>query len=603
MIDYLITSNDVDQANTLNALVKVRPDLTKNDVVLRTVGGFHLAYLGSPYAGFEPWETDERFYLVVGGPAPKDTNHRMRLSQSEPNNVYTRILSEAIESERNDYSGFLGGFQWVSINKSEETVQIVTDPGGTIPAYGTTTAFAIGASKELIVGSHADAIALTMGRPASIDVVSIADFLAYQTVTVPYTFYSNIQQLPAGSRANFFKNRSADIKSYWAPNEIDHTGYSICDSARDLREIFKRNVQRAASEGSGVTVLMSGGEDSRVVLSTIPEAIDKNSVTVADTNNHEARVAKRVSHALGSKWRLIERPANLYLENARASIKLSESHNLFYHAHFNGLEEKIGKNEALLGGLMADALCKASHVKKIFSYGVVTDTKPNEWRHLGTAKLLDLPPQLNEMVEKRRDIRNAELKELRPESWAEWHSLYPGTMNTNSVNYFVTRRLFHCYEPFSDSEILYWSAKTPIHWKLNRNVFQRAMKPILKKTRLMRHAKGTFPSLDWRVNGPLSFILSHSSRAKKKVHRLLKVEDANDGPWPIWKSVVNSALFSELHKYPTKAYQENLSKFLGEEVFELMEKSLVDQDPVQALCGLQVRLWADMLVDTNNFES
>lgn len=66
-------------------------------------------------------------------------------------------------------------------------------------------------------------------------------------------------------------------------------------------------------------------------------------------------------------------------------------------------------------------------------------------------------------------------------------------MRATVPNIYVNRRLFRSYEPFLGNGVVRISSAVPVGWKLNRKLFNRAMRPFLKQSRFIVHGDGWFP--------------------------------------------------------------------------------------------------------------
>jgi hypothetical protein len=381
MIDYLWGWGEPDVGLMRHALLDARPNADPATVTVIAAGGGTLVTIGEAYPGFKTMETDEHLLMVLGGPKPR---HSVNLESAEADTRYTNWLSRQLS---NNVDGLpfdvVGGFQIFKINKVEEFVEIVTDAASFVPCYATDAFKKGGPVGSALCGSHADAVAIAGGFAETIDPVSVADFLMHQTVTYPYTMYPHVYQLAPAHRMESRNGIALQATPYWLPEEKG-VYQSIKAGARDLEKILTQNVEASIANERAVTVLMSGGEDSRVILCALPSSVEKRAVTVTDFFNHEARVAHKVSKKLGAEWQLVERSPTHYLDHAEVSIKLGESHNFFYHAHFNGLEADIRIDRPILGGLMADAFCKGSHIKKIGGWSLntlLTGSVGSTWVH------------------------------------------------------------------------------------------------------------------------------------------------------------------------------------------------------------------------------
>lgn len=587
MMDYLLARGEIENEKITELLKKYSNNLEVSVQFIK-LGTWSLFYSSGFYSGFEPYQNDDYFVLVLGAPLIRGDEKNLRsFKESE----LTRLTLSTIFSRRGKgLDCFIGGFQILVFDKKTDSILIFNDKVGFVPIYCHQSKDSTSGSDKLILSSHVDILAQSLEKSPSVDTVSVADFLAFQTVTFPFTFYDGIFQLDP-SRPKIINATGVGFSEEWVANDQSPERFdTIRQSSESLYNAVKEaEDQVLAYSGGKLGLLFSGGEDSRALLCSADDPKIFKAYTVCDSHNFEAKIANTVCDKVGCSWSLIQRPPSHYLDNIHKSVRISESHNFFYHAHFNGFSVFNNKNSIFMGGLSADAFCKGSHVKKFSRFGIVRGFDKDFWQYRGTKNLLDLGPFKTHVVARRKN-RNSEVKAEFSESWQEFHSLYPATMNTNGTNYFVNRRLFRSFEPFADASIFDWSMRTPIEWKLNRRVFHLAFKRSFSKSWSIPNSKKTFPYFGYWLNGPLSWLISIFDEKIKGLKRRLRFKIKNEGPWPVWKNVVNSEAFSNLRM---QIHGSALQSLLGQELFDLLEKSLDSNDPVQALAGLHVKVWAE----------
>lgn len=586
-MDYLFSPRAEDADRLSRSLAYIRQDCDPKTLQTWRGDWGVLVSIGEPYPGFVPVESESRVILVLGGPLP-----RHELVEGDAPDRFSSWIADQLEGEQllNWGEMLIGGFQIVEILKHQKTVRVINDVGGFVPFYTHHDDNSV--TQVDGIGSHADALASAMEQKPAVDEVSVADFLVHQTTAFPHTMYQKVLQCPPGHVHELgAPNSTMNSTAYWSMDETNNP-LGIEAGAKLLRDAVTQTLQTICHYSRRVKVLMSGGEDSRVILSLVPESVDRLAFTVTDSYNREARIAQRVSKMVGADWVNAHRSDSFYLDNAKSSVRLSESHNFFYHAHFNGIHNTLQSgHEPVLGGLMADAFCKGSHVLD------KNDPVNSGWQYLGVPRPLDLPDSLGREVYLRRERHNNRLRKNRPLSWPEWHSLYPATMNTSATNYLVGRRLFRSYEVFSDFSVIDWSIRIPVPAKLKRKAFHKAFQPAFKRTWLVPHGKGTFPYFGHAVNDSLLYVTGLKKRAVRKVrHKLGFGRGVNDGPWPVWKDVVQTELYKSLMKAP----QLNL---LGADAERAYDNATRSRDPVQALAALQVKLWLDQIENFHSTES
>lgn len=138
------------------------------------------------------------------------------------------------------------------------------------------------------------------------------------------------------------------------------------------------------------------------------------------------------------------------------------------------------------------------------------------------------------------------LEQLRPTTANEWFVLYPATMRATIPNIYTTRRLFCSYEPFMCKESVKVSAAVPTQWKMNRRLFNRALKPYLEPTKWLLHADGRLPYFSWKTNIPVQFPTWFYRQVAKRTG-LIK---GNQGSWGDWLQMLKSPEW----KKTTEAY-------------------------------------------------
>jgi len=578
MIDFLFSVDPTTETGLADALAHSRPG--DDQTTAAYVGDWGvLVTRGSAYAGFGAVDTDGYLVLVLGGPLPRDNDSVAAGNAADDG---TRWILERWKRQnviRWD-DDLVGHFLVLCIDKQQKTAELVTDINAFVQSY-------ICEHGPMVLGSHADAVAQAAGCVHEVDPVSVADFLTFGTVTYPFTMYGPVKHLAPASITRIDGDGRWTAAAYWEPRET--VGFDgIGDAAERLRDILTANVKRMCAGQGTVGLLMSGGEDSRAVASLVPETTRVQAVTITDSFNREARIAERVCTTLGVDWQSVQRSPTHYLDHAADSVRLSESHNFFMHAHVNGFVQSLPRDCRVLGGLAADAFCKGVHIKQRAFLGYAFAACAGSWQ-FGNGGV-DTPRR--DAVEERRHKYNDAIRNSRTNSWAEWHSLTPAAMNTDLSFLAINRRLFASYEPFVDAQVVKLSAAVPQDWKLNRRLFHRAMRPVLRRTWRIPHGDGRYPYFGPRAN----FLLRRPLALTRRIKRRLGIRAANDGPWPLWDEVARDPRFSEI----CPRYAETLpdeSPVAGRDaVLDLLRVCDEQERATPTFRSLHVKLWLASLV-------
>ncbi len=574
MMDFLFSFDRSREPELAEALARFGP---RNRSFQRSYSGGWgvLVTAGMAYPGFETIETDRHIIVVLGGPLPRNDVSIAAGNESDDGTRW--ILNSWKTHGRVLWSEELvGSFLVFCVDKHDACADVVTDINAFIPAY-------ISDGMDRILGSHSDAVALASGCAYDIDPVSVADFLTFSTVTYPYTMYKAVKYMPPASVTSVSAAGEKRSVVYWRPVERGGFG-NISDAADELRAIITANIKRICAGHKRIGLLLSGGEDSRIVAAMIPEQTCAGAVTITDSYNREARIAQAVCRSSGVDWDLLTRTPAHYINHAEESIRLSESHNFFTHAHINGFADHLPSGCRIMGALGADAFCKGVRSKgKPFPFLKIY-TRSNDWKF----GMVDSGISCMDSVLLRREYFNDDLKAMRPGSWAEWHNLYPACMTAGLSHGIVNRRLFPAYEPFLDGMVVNFSASVPQGWKLNRRLFHRAMRPVLKDTWRIPHGEGWFPYYGNWLNLPVNI----SNRIIKKIRKKASWKARrNEGSWPIWDNVVADPAYERIR--PDEASLESRMLQMGENeaLSGILKACEGNRSSNFKLRSLQIELW------------
>jgi len=589
MIDFLFSFDTSMKQNFLSSLGKYRQELNGTQKIFLGNWGT-LVTIGRAYPGFCPVETDKHIVVVLGGPLPRK-DFTVANGEIEDDGTKWIIDHWKIKKDLIWDEDLVGHFLVVCIDKEMKCIEVVTDINSFVPVYEFK-------SKEqrikynITLGSHADALALATGQEKNIDPISIADFLTYNTVTFPYTLYCNIKELLPGSIISYNSSGQNFVDQYWVPKEKTCT-MTFQQAAKELREIIKSNIERICAGQKRVGILMSGGEDSRAVATLIPKSVSTQAITFVDSINREAKIAEKVCKKLGIQWKPVIRTPTHYLDNAKSSLRLSESHNFFLHAHANGFVKYLPSEVRTLGALASDSFFKGHRIQGLKKWGITLKINTEKWQFVNQESINYFSSDLRKSLLERRLQRNTKLKLVRPNSWAEWHSLHPATMCTDFTYLIINRRIFSSYEPFCDAKVFKLSNEVPQSWKINRRLFHAAMKPIFKKTWFIPHGNGFFPYFGIKVNTPLLVYRAIKTKISKHLYQLgILSRPKNEGPWPEWADVVASLDFKKLYTELAEKIDTSLRKFV------IMDESL--NSPIQNLIQLHLLLWFSELNDSSD---
>lgn len=541
MSDYIFSSIPVEKDALTSALSHIY--LNSDPKCIEFHGGWgSLAVSEGLYFGFQPYETQEHLIAIIGGPLLKFSgNEFLAWSQNGfegTKRIYDRWLSGQLRVE-NDLSG---PFVILVIDKVKNKSLVITDLMNFIPVWS------LGNESEGFVhSSYVDAIAmLKKFGQRDLDAASAAEFTHTGVVTYPHSMYRNIYQLPPASQITFdnaSKAQTAD--EYYRFDQIDFNSDVDLFGAK-LNRAVKEYVSEATEYFDDLALFISGGEDSRAVLSFLPQEKNRSAFIFLDEFNREGRIAEKAAKAYGASFKLITRDRLNYLKIIKPASRLVGSGGQYFHAHTYNYSDQAGLRNygAVFGGFAADRLLKGEYVKKSKVCGLLPFLPQFQRRKQVDRRLVNgalFSPEIRSEIQRRHANHLAQIQAFRPDdSVVEWSKIWPSSMALGAPNTHANRRLFRSYEPFFDNEVVKLSATIPVSKKLNRRVYHSAMKRQFAKSKSLRHANGCYPYLSKWSNIPIHGMFWFLSYLKRKMK-----PSVNDGPWGDWRFMVQSDLWKE----------------------------------------------------------
>ena len=500
MNDFLIQLGaDVD-AQRLAALLRDRPIVSAHPVRLFKFPWGVVAVQPPVARGYAPlYDAAAQTLVACVGRARFIAADHERHGESGFNALFREKLASAAASAASD--AVTGMF--AAVECTAAGVRVFTDPMAFLPVYVGRD----GADRVVAVGTHADSVAALAGRATDFDPVSLADLLVNQYVTFPYTTRRGVMQLEPASLTEFDATGGVRTTVFWRPCEPTHDQWPRpADLEAQLGAALKAAAEDVSRGASRIGLTLSGGLDSRVVLSLIPRERVAGAITYATRENYELAIARRVAAAAGVPHHVAWRNEEFYAELMPRAVSLvgtelrGDSHG--FAIVDNALDESF---DLIAGGFLSDTLFKGHYL----SAGVKGRLRPMpahaRLRRSAVAaarKLGVLPPaagkshyfddarrmaarlksDVREALAERRRVRLEQLRQVRPESAEEWLRFWPASRCDGSYGPQANTRLFTADELFMHRRVIEVAARMPLREKvdgrLTKRLFPRLYGPL-----------------------------------------------------------------------------------------------------------------------------
>jgi len=453
-----------------------------------------------------------------------------------------------------------------------------------------------------VFSSHPDVLADALGESRRWDMTSLAQFVMTGCLTPPHSHYANIRAMEAGSIATLTidegRARHEQRRKYFRFDFQVERRASEWELAEELASGFKAAVRRRALPIFGKTAIaLSGGLDSRAILSAVGTGEHIGAFTLFDKPNAELRVAERIAGACHVKLNAFARDPEYYGRTAELGVRISAGMGSVGSNHFLGACENIRASgfQNLLTGCHCDYLFK----------GLAFNTTEDRW--LRTQKLAPfrfefyrphfrVAPKLEEAVECRlKDLffEHAR-KHLTEEDWLEIERkrTFPLAYEGDLVQRMVPQRVLPWSSIVVDSELIRTYLKIPIRFKLNASIFRKMMTFVCPKAVLDIPDSNTGAAIN---SAKWSFAVRRCTAAilNRMSQRLLPGLHTR-GSWLNWDYYVHhSPVVRDLWTRETSGAQGVLREIMGPERFRADVQDYRGRNVQLFVRLLTLKIWLD----------
>lgn len=378
-----------------------------------------------------------------------------------------------------------GAYALVAV--ANDFVMVATDPMASVQVY------VARASNGRIsaIGTHPDLVARLAGGDYDVDPVSVADFLNNGIPCCPYTMHRSVRELAPGTvlavAVDAGRVQTEEENVHWSPPAAEAPE----TDERELIEEFRKNWIRAVHDrcdGEFIGAQLSGGLDSRLVLAAIPPSKRCVTLTLCDTINREARIARQVAAAHGRDWVTLDREKEYLGLTALPNTRFTGCEGEWHHGHSVLFKQKLLDMgvDTVFTGLFMDNNFKGYYGRDIARVPRLMGLLPPVYR----ARSVDYANEISSFtreqivascvegsIERRREFA---AKHPAQNRWSacEWLDALPISQSCDNTGWVVERRVFPLKIPVLDRRLVDLAFRVPIDMKM-KGFFERAIVPLL----------------------------------------------------------------------------------------------------------------------------
>jgi len=200
-------------------------------------------------------------------------------------------LTRADDTAINRFEGLFAAVAWQAL---ERRAWVLNDQTSNLNLYY------IERPEGLWASTVALPLALALG--VGLDAAGVREFFARGTLLTPRSLFAGIQRLDMGERLEY---RAGQVRrsTHWTPFQSPRPQRNLAAAAEALSDLAIDRVKRLAAPGEPVISDLTGGYDSRLIVTAAAAAGRLSAVTVDGPHGHgDVEIAKRVAAELG--WEL-----------------------------------------------------------------------------------------------------------------------------------------------------------------------------------------------------------------------------------------------------------------------------------------------------------
>ncbi len=505
--------------------------------------------------------------MILGRPVI-EVSEWIKFNKLETSYISKILIRKYLDLEINDFCNQLNGaFSILVIDYKFNKLTIITDKLGIYPIY----TYGISHLNSFQFSSNFMTLVDSINYQMNIDTVSVAEFLKKGFIYHPNTIYKEIKTLDHGSYSilDFENKKIINNKYFKIKAKPIHDFDFLVDK---LSKALLKSIERRTLKYFGrKAVFLSGGSDSRMILANSADN-NLNAVTLYTVENHEFKVTKNIAKSLNVNHEFIKRNNDYYFSSFNDSININGGRSLPTDDHFLNLNKdpRIKKYDTILTGCYADWIFKGIALdRKQISFFIfkLPLYKLKKFHYNFFSKRTLLKEKYEEMIREREDQIFLDKKSHINN---EISRIFPLFQEETSATRLTLQQLFPWDSIFSDNDVIEVYSQIPVKFKINSEVYDRAVAKILKKVKNIPHANKRHKIGINKYLGTMFYLINI---IKNKILKLIKLKKINpvagEGSWisfkeyakseniiSLWNNIEHLKLFEEMLSIKKISFKE-----------------------------------------------
>lgn len=540
------------------------------------------------FPDFPPFEAqvvrlDERAALLVGGyrkPFPDlhlkrfDNGDAMLLhgaliepvAYSKKRGHHTPDLDAIRNLQREQPRSFVaeldGSFSLASYEKNTHVLTLFTDRFASRPVW------MLEADGVHYFSNVPSAFFIASGKAPEINPGGLLSFAFQTSLTGSMGVYRGMENLLAGARVSL--SEKAVLRGVWFRRRFQPaTDRTKKEASKQIAAALVRSAEKIAKTTDNLTLMLSGGLDSRIALAVLKRAnVSFDCITLGSRKNAETTIAGLAAKAVGANQRLVIRQKDWYVKQFPFAALVASGNFTIGHSHFVQPAKRAtsdGKASAMLFGDRLEGFSK--HYLKPQNAAVsLLSEKPEAFRslfgygHLKPERVLRwMGRETYETGRARLMEESASLEAMAAEMSADEGDRFDALFRYVSANSCPTFLMFESIHPLCEERNLMYSnalddllMAIPSHWKADHRLHILTLQALSMKLSILPDANVMLPPVaPYRAKKWAKAVRPEVGRLLRKLKGVKKGGAAAGyksprGSWPSFQALLKEKEYREL---------------------------------------------------------
>ncbi len=503
--------------------------------------------------------------------------------------------------------GLNGEFAGIIYDKNKQKIHLITDRLGTHPL------FFIKTSDGLVFSTNIQSIPFYPSVNTEFDLKYVYHFLAYERVLGTKTVLKDVEKVHPGSILSYdLRSNKAKTITYWMPR-YKPKPRPYPDIVNEFTLLFKQVMQERIRDDLRYGLYLSGGSDSRLILSVLDDLYPDIDVTCYHINelmNREAKVSKKVSQVCNYKFKYLFRDHGYLEKILQETSPISIYNSWFDHSHFIGFKNEISRDvDTVIHGNFSDTILKRHHIpekiitlpflkRKIYLPSFLEIKTPEDFlkRYVKTKKPYGrdgkIPTYVKCLNQKiLYDSLKDEYKKVDGsvifhgvkypsfDDFLHWWAFYPLTNTKSYLGYYSEIQMHRSFTPFLDNRMIDFSLSLPDNMISKKDFVNSAIKNINPSLTEIPHAE---------TNVPIKYPkLIYTILSQSGITRLGSLSDSKvQGPWGDPSQILRDHSFVKERILSNKSLIEQSDFLDWKAIQRVYSEHIEGEDNTNQLLGL-----------------